>query len=177
MEIFPPSLKIFQWNISWKNQIKQFEVLNSELTYNAPIIRSLYQANHRLAQLHPILNNSSPTNINLALTIYKSLTDITPYVCSHCVGLWSQNTHTNKLQVSKTHIKKLPSFQKQSTTLRNSTRLPRVKPSKSLHNETCIAGPANQNGCIILCVGNLADKNFQAFNEVSRMKFLGTRRS
>jgi hypothetical protein len=38
----------------------------------------------------------------------------------------------------------------------------------------CIVGPANQNGCVILCVGNLADEKFQAFNEVSRMKFLGT---
>jgi hypothetical protein len=30
------------------------------------------------------------------------------------------------------------------------------------------------NGCIIRCVANLADKKFYAFNEVSRMKFLGT---
>jgi hypothetical protein len=37
-----------------------------------------------------------------------------------------------------------------------------------------IVGPANQNDCITLCVGNLADKKFYAFNEVSRMKFLGT---
>jgi hypothetical protein len=35
-------------------------------------------------------------------------------------------------------------------------------------------GPVNQNGCIILCVSNLVDEKFQAFNEVSRMKFLGT---
>jgi hypothetical protein len=35
-------------------------------------------------------------------------------------------------------------------------------------------GPANQTGCIILCAGNLADEKFYAFNEVSRMKFLGT---
>jgi hypothetical protein len=37
-----------------------------------------------------------------------------------------------------------------------------------------ILGPASRNGCVILCVGNLAGENFYAFNEVSRMKFLGT---
>jgi hypothetical protein len=36
-----------------------------------------------------------------------------------------------------------------------------------------IVGPANQNGCIILSVGNLANEKLQAFDEVSRMKFLG----
>jgi hypothetical protein len=36
-------------------------------------------------------------------------------------------------------------------------------------------GPANQNRCIILSVGNLRMKSSGwAFNEVSRMKFLGT---
>jgi hypothetical protein len=39
---------------------------------------------------------------------------------------------------------------------------------------TDILVPANQNGCITLCVGNLADEKFQAFYEVSRMKFLRT---
>jgi hypothetical protein len=24
----------------------------------------------------------------------------------------------------------------------------------------CIVGPANENGCVILCVGNLADEKF-----------------
>jgi hypothetical protein len=37
-----------------------------------------------------------------------------------------------------------------------------------------IVGPANRNDCIILRVGNLADAKFLVFNEVSRMKFLGT---
>jgi hypothetical protein len=41
-------------------------------------------------------------------------------------------------------------------------------------SNTPIVGPANQNGCIILCVGNLADEKFWAFNEISRMKFLRT---
>jgi hypothetical protein len=44
----------------------------------------------------------------------------------------------------------------------------------ALHCCTSIVGPANQNGCIILCVGNLADEKFQAFNEISCMKFLET---
>jgi hypothetical protein len=37
-----------------------------------------------------------------------------------------------------------------------------------------IVAPTNRNGRIILCVGNIADEKFQAFNEVSRLKFLGT---
>jgi hypothetical protein len=44
----------------------------------------------------------------------------------------------------------------------------------SSFNAPAVVGAANQNGCITLCVGNLADENFQAFNDVSCMKFLGT---
>jgi hypothetical protein len=49
----------------------------------------------------------------------------------------------------------------------------RFRPNLSQFNNY-IVGPANQDGCIILRVGNLADEKFYAFNEVSRMKFLGT---
>jgi hypothetical protein len=39
---------------------------------------------------------------------------------------------------------------------------------------TVMLGPANQSGCIILCVDNLVDEKFLAFNEVTRMKILRT---
>jgi hypothetical protein len=41
-------------------------------------------------------------------------------------------------------------------------------------DQHAIGRPAKQNGCIIFCVGNLEDEKFCAFNEVSRMKPLGT---
>jgi hypothetical protein len=42
---------------------------------------------------------------------------------------------------------------------------------KCLHNKSQQCWTSEKNGCIILCVANLADDKF---NEVSRMKFLGT---
>jgi hypothetical protein len=59
---------------------------------------------------------------------------------------------------------------------------PRVYAGSLLHctsstqplTEMSIVEPANPNSCITLRVGNLADEKFYAFNEVARMKFLGT---
>jgi hypothetical protein len=61
----PSPLKIFHTTINWTNQINYLGViLDSKFIYRAHINRSLCAANHRLRQLYPILNKSSPTPSN-----------------------------------------------------------------------------------------------------------------
>lgn len=67
-------IKFFHTTINWTKQVKYLGVtLDSKFTYKYHISKSLCAANHRLRQFHYILNKSSAININLVLTIYKSL--------------------------------------------------------------------------------------------------------
>lgn len=120
----PSPLQIFHKNINWSSQINYLGViLDSKLTYRAHINRSLCKANHRLRQLYPILNKSSPININLALTIYKSLIRS---ILTYAAPVWGY--------AAKSHINKLQIFQ--NKVLRIITKLPRVTPIETLHEQT-----------------------------------------
>jgi hypothetical protein len=73
--------------------------------------------------LIPILNKSSTIDINLALIIYKSLLrSIFTYACP----VWGH--------AAKTYITKLQTFQ--NKVLRLITKLPRVTPIVTLHEQT-----------------------------------------
>jgi hypothetical protein len=94
-----PPFKIFRRNIAWKNDIKYIGViLDSKLTCKSHIRKSLTKANHRLRQLYPLLNKSSAIDINLALTVYKTL--IRPII-TYAAPAWgyAPKTQFNKLQV------------------------------------------------------------------------------
>ena len=124
--VAPSPLKIFHTNINWTNQINYLGViLDSKLIYRAHINRSLCKANYRLRQLNPIFNKSSPININLALTIYKSLIRS---ILTYAAPAWGY--------AAKTHINKLQLFQ--NKVLRIITKLPRVTPIDTLHEQTGI---------------------------------------
>jgi hypothetical protein len=119
-----PPFTLFRTNIDWTNCTKYLGViLDSKLTYRKHINRTLCKANHRLRQLYPILNKSSPININLALTIYKSLIRS---VITYAAPAWGY--------AAKTHLNKLQIFQ--NKVLRIITKLPRVTPIDILHEQT-----------------------------------------
>jgi hypothetical protein len=99
-----PPLKIFRTNIAWSNEVKYLGViLDRKLTYRSHINNSVTKANHRLRQLYPILNKSSFININLALTIYKTL--IRPII-TYAAPAWgyAAKTHLSKLQVFQNKV-------------------------------------------------------------------------
>jgi hypothetical protein len=85
--------------------------------------KSVSKANHRLRQLYPILNKSSYLNINLALTIYKTL--IRPII-TYAAPAWGY--------AAKTHLSKVQVFQ--NKVLRIVTKLPRVTSIEILHDQT-----------------------------------------
>jgi hypothetical protein len=73
--------------------------------------------------MFPILNKSSTIDINLALIIYKSLTRS---ILTYASPVWgyAAKTHTNKLQTFQNKV------------LRIITKLPRVTPILTLHEQT-----------------------------------------
>jgi hypothetical protein len=117
-------VKIFNENIAWYKEIKYLGVtLDSKLTYRTHISNTLRKANYRLRQLFLILNKSSTIDINLALIIYRSLLrSILTYACP----VWGNaaNTYINKLQTFQNKV------------LRLITKLPRVTPIVTLHEQT-----------------------------------------
>ena len=117
-------VKIFNKTISWTKETKYLGVtLDSKLTYRTHISCILRKANYRLRQLYPILNKSSTIDINLALVIYKSLLRS---ILSYASPAWgyAANTHINKLQTFQNKV------------LRIITKLPRVTPITTLHEQT-----------------------------------------
>jgi hypothetical protein len=116
-------VKIFNQKISWTKATKYLGVtLYSKLTYRTHISCILRKANYRLRQLFPILNKSSTIDINLALVIHKSLLrSILIYACPE-LG-YAANTYINKLQTFQNKV------------LRIITKLPRVKPIVTLHEQ------------------------------------------
>jgi hypothetical protein len=119
-------VKIFNETIASFKEIKYLGVtLDSKLTYRSHISNILRKANYRLRQLFPILNKSSTIDINLALIIYKSLIrPILTYACP--VWGYAANTYINKLQTFQNKV------------LRTITKLPRVTPIITLHEQTGI---------------------------------------
>jgi hypothetical protein len=120
------AVKLFNENIPWTKETKYLGVtLDSTLNFKSHISRILQKLNLRLRQLFPILNRSSAIDINLALTIYKSLLrSIMTYACP----VWGF--------AAPSHIKKLQTFQ--NKVLRIITKLPRVTPTVTLHEQTGI---------------------------------------
>jgi hypothetical protein len=117
-------VKIFNENIVWTNETKYLGVtLDSKLTYKSHISCILRKANYRLRQLFPILNKSSTIDINLALVIYKSLLRS---ILTYASPVWGY--------AADTHINKLQTFQ--NKVLRTITKLPRVTPIVTLHEQT-----------------------------------------
>jgi hypothetical protein len=105
-------VKIFNENIAWTKETKYLGItLDARLTYRTHISCILRKANYRLRQMFPILNKSSAVDINLALIIFKSL-----------------------LRSILTYINKLETFQ--NKVLRILTKLPRVTPIVTLHEQT-----------------------------------------
>jgi hypothetical protein len=94
--------------------------MERKLTYSSHINKAESKANHRLRQLYRTLNNSSSPSINLALTIYKTLTrPITTYAAP----AWQS--------AAKADLSKLQVFQK--NVLKIITKLPRVTSIEILH--------------------------------------------
>jgi hypothetical protein len=79
-----------------------------------------------LRQLFPIFNKSSTIDINLALVIYKLLLRS---ILSYASPVWgyAANTYINKLQTFQNKV------------LRIITKLPRVTPDTTLHEQTGIS--------------------------------------
>jgi hypothetical protein len=117
-------VKIFNENIAWTKETQYLGVtVDSKLTYSTHLPRILHQANYRLRQLFPILNQSSTIDINLALIIYKSLLRSKwTYACP----VWGYAAYT--------YINKLQTFQ--NKVLRIIPKLPRVTPIATLHEQT-----------------------------------------
>jgi hypothetical protein len=117
-------VKLFNVNIASYKECQYLGVtLDSKLTYRTHITNTLRKANFRLRQLLPILNQSSTIDINLALILYKSLLrSILTYACP----VWGY--------AAKTYINKLQTFQ--NKVLRLITKLPRVTPIITLHEQT-----------------------------------------
>jgi hypothetical protein len=113
--------------MAWTIETKYLGVtLDSKLTYRIHISSILHKANYRLRQLFPILNKSSTIDINLELIIYKSLLrSILTYTCP--VWGYAANTYINKLQTFQNKV------------LRIITKLPRVTPIVTLHEQTGMA--------------------------------------
>jgi hypothetical protein len=117
---------LFKEHIPWTKQLKYLGVtLDPTLTFKAHITCTLQKLNHRLKQLYPILNRASTIDINLALIIYKSLLrSIMTYACP----IWGF--------AAPRHIHKLQTFQ--NKVLRLVTKLPRITPITTLHEQTDI---------------------------------------
>jgi hypothetical protein len=115
---------IFDENIAWTGETKCLGVtLDSKLTYRTHISCILQKVNNRPRQLFPILNKSSTININLALIIYKSLIRS---ILTYASPVWGY--------AAKTHMTELQTFQ--NKVLRIITKLPRVTPILTLHEQT-----------------------------------------
>jgi hypothetical protein len=83
----------------------------------------LRKANCRLRQIFPILNKSSTTDVNLALIVYKSLLRS---IVTYASPAWGY--------VAESYVHKLQTFQ--NKVLRIITKLPRVTPIDTLHEQT-----------------------------------------
>jgi hypothetical protein len=117
---------LFNQYIPWINNPKYLGVtLDSKMTFKLHITHTLRKLNYRLRQLYPIINRSSSIDIHLALTIYKAL--IRPIMTYAC-PVWGF--------AALTHINKLQAFQ--NKTLRIITKLPKVVPILTLHDQTHI---------------------------------------
>jgi hypothetical protein len=110
-------VKIFNENIAWTKGTKCLGVtLESRLTYRTHI-------SCILRKTVPILNKSSTIDINLASIICKSLIrSILTYISP--VWGYAANTYINKLQTFQNKV------------LRIITKLPRVAPIVTLHEQT-----------------------------------------
>jgi hypothetical protein len=119
-----PPVKIFNENVAWTNETKYLGViLDSKLTYKSHIFPLLRKANCRLRQLFPILNKSSTTDVNLALIVYKSLLRS---IVTYASSAWGY--------AAESYVHKLQTFQ--NKVLRMITKLPRVTPINTLHEQT-----------------------------------------
>ena len=150
-----PPLKLFHTTINWTNQVKYLGVnLDSKLTYKYHNSKSLCAANYWLRQFHPILNKSSAININLVLTIYKSLFRST---LTYATPAWwhAADTHFNKLHIFQNNV------------LRMITTLPRVTSIDTLHEQT---GKKSVNSYLT----KIASNNFKnQFNDNEQIRQLG----
>jgi hypothetical protein len=89
----------FSPNLNWTNQINYLKViLNSKLSDSPHISGPLCKANHKLRQMYPPLNKSSPTDINWALTTYKFLIGSLLKYAAPAWG-YTAKTHINRLTV------------------------------------------------------------------------------
>jgi hypothetical protein len=83
----------------------------------------IHKANYRLRQLFPAVNKSYTIDINLALTLYKSvLRSILAYVSA----VWEYT--------AKAYVNKLQAFQNE--VLSKTTKFPRVTSIEFLHKQT-----------------------------------------
>jgi len=105
------------------------QIRSDFLGLHLPTYRCVQQ-NHRLRRLCPGLHRSSSNNINLALTIYKSLIRSTLTYAAP-VGGQAANTHFNILQ----------NFQ--NKLLRMITKSPRVTPIDTLNERTGMESVSN----------------------------------
>jgi hypothetical protein len=117
-------VKIIKENIACTKETQYLGVtLDSKLNYWTHFSRILRKSNYRLRQLFPILNQSSTIDINLALIAYKSLLRSTlTFACP--VWGYAANTYINKLHTFQNKV------------LRIITKLPRVTPVVTLHEQT-----------------------------------------
>jgi hypothetical protein len=117
---------LFNQHLPWINNPKYLGVtLDPKMTFKLHITHTLRKLNYRLRQLYPIINRSSSIDIHLALTIYKAL--IRP-IMTYASPVWGF--------AALTHINKLQAFQ--NKTLRIITKLPKVLPIHTLHEQTNI---------------------------------------
>ena len=113
----PPAIKLFHTLMTLTNQVKYFGFTpDAKLTYKYHISKLLCKANHKLRQL---FNTCSPININLALTIHKTLIRS---ALTYAALAWGHAT--------KTLLKKVQIFQ--NKVLRMIIKLPRVTPTETL---------------------------------------------
>jgi hypothetical protein len=98
-------------------------ILDAKLTYKAHISSLLRKANCRLRQLFPILNKSSTTDVNLAIIVYKPLLRS---IVTYAYPAWGY--------AAESYVHKLQTFQNE--VLRIITKLPRVTPIDTLHEQT-----------------------------------------
>jgi hypothetical protein len=117
-------VKIFNETIAWTNETKYLGItLDSKLTHRTHIACILRKANYRQRQLYPIVNKSSTIDIRLALVIYKSLL---LSILTYASPVWGY--------AADTHMITLQTFQ--NKVLRIITKLPRVTPIVTLHEQT-----------------------------------------